>query len=74
MLSITFRRYSVWFQCGALILLGLVTFWPSVGFDFVNWDDPAYVEHNILIKSWSLTNLKGICSDVVTRKIGRAHV
>ena len=67
MLNITFHRNSVWFQCGALILLGLVTFWPSVDFDFVNWDDPAYVEHNILIKSWSLTNLKGICSDVVTR-------
>ena len=67
MLSNICRRYSVWFQGGALVLLGLLTFWPSLTFDFVNWDDPAYVEHNELIKGWSLGNLKGICTDVVTR-------
>ena len=67
MLNNIVRRYSECFQGGALVLLGLVTFWPSLGFDFVNLDDPAYVEHNELIKDWSLTNLNGICTDVVTR-------
>lgn len=50
-----------------LVVLGAAVLWPSIGFDFVNWDDPAYIEHNDLIKGWSLQNLKGICTEVVTR-------
>jgi hypothetical protein len=55
-------RNSAW-----LILLGLVAFWPAVGFDFVNWDDLAYVTHNDLITSWSPENLAGIATQTVTR-------
>lgn len=61
------RRYQIWIQSAALVILGMAAFWSSVSFDFVNWDDPAYIEHNELIKGWSLTNLKGICTDVITR-------
>lgn len=61
------RRYQTWFFSAMLVVLGMAAFWSSVSFDFVNWDDPAYIEHNALIKSWSLTNLKGICTEVITR-------
>lgn len=61
------QRHRTWWQSSLLILLGLLVFWPSVRFDFVNWDDPAYLEHNELIKGWSWQNLKGIATEVVTR-------
>ena len=55
--------------CGHLLLViaGLTAFWPSVWFDFVNWDDPAYVQHNELIKSWAPSNLANVATDTVTR-------
>ena len=61
------QRHRTWWQSSLLVLLGLAVFWPSVDFDFVNWDDPAYLEHNDLIKGWSWQNLKGIATEVVTR-------
>ena len=48
MVGATLHRYFVWFQGGLLVMLGLVAFWSSMSFEFVNWDDPAYVEHNDL--------------------------
>lgn len=51
----------------SLIVFGLVAFWPSVWFDFVNWDDPSYVQHNELIRGWSFGNLAGIATETVTR-------
>lgn len=56
-----------WSAWGLLIVAGLVAFWPSVWFDFVNWDDPSYITHNELIKSWSPQNLGGIATQTVTR-------
>lgn len=56
-----------WWAYPTLIIVGLIAFWPSVWFDFVNWDDPSYVWHNDLIKSWSPTNLYGIATESVTR-------
>lgn len=53
--------------CATLIVAGLAAFWPSTGFDFVNWDDPAYVWHNDLIKSWSPSSLVGVATETVTR-------
>ena len=61
------QRHRTWWQSSLLVLLGLTVFWPSVRFDFVNWDDPAYLEHNDLIKGWSWHNVKGIATEVVTR-------
>ena len=57
-------HWSAWLL---LIAAGLVAFGPSVSFDFVNWDDPAYIAHNSLIKSWSPANLAGIATQTVTR-------
>lgn len=61
------QRHRTWWQSSLLIVLGLAVYWPSVSFDFVNWDDPAYLQHNDLIKGWSWQNLKGIATEVVTR-------
>ena len=56
-----------WWSYALLIVLGMIAFWPSVWFDFVNWDDPAYITHNELIKSWSPSNLYGVATETVTR-------
>ena len=40
---------------------------PTRTFEFVNWDDPWYIQNNPLIQSWSLANLKGIATETVTR-------
>lgn len=36
------------------ICLTLLVYSPVLGFDFVNWDDPVYVQHNWHIRDWSL--------------------
>ena len=56
-----------WVAYATLVAAGLAAFWPSVAFDFVNWDDPAYVLNNDLIKSWSPSNLLGVATETVTR-------
>lgn len=56
-----------WWMYGSIVLVGLIAFWPSVWFDFVNWDDPAYVIENDLIKGWSASNLAGVATETVTR-------
>lgn len=61
------KRYKTVFQSAALVVLGLVTFWQSVAFDFVNWDDVSYVQQNELIRSWSPSNLWGVATETVTR-------
>jgi hypothetical protein len=59
-------------QASAWALISIVAaivwlYWPALGFDFVNWDDPWYVANNQLIQSWSFENLKGIATESVTR-------
>ena len=61
------KRHQTIFQSAALVVLGLVAFWQSVAFDFVNWDDIAYVQENELIRSWSPSNLWGVATETVTR-------
>ncbi|MCA9017389.1 MAG: hypothetical protein KDA77_18850, partial [Planctomycetaceae bacterium] len=51
----------------SLGLTVLVSFGIAVSFDFVNWDDPWYVIHNPLVKSWDPDNLQKIATQVVTR-------
>ena len=51
----------------SLILISGCVFAPVVSFNFINWDDPVYVWHNDLIKSWSAANLFGIATETVTR-------
>lgn len=51
-------KYSVWVL--ALVLIA-VTGWlyaDALSYDFVHWDDDAYVYQNPLIKSWSAENVK----------------
>src|SRR3989338_684674 len=51
-------KYSVWVL--ALVLVA-VTGWlyaDSLSYDFVHWDDDAYVYQNPSIKSWSAENIK----------------
>ena len=61
------KRHQTVVQSAALVVLGLVAFWQSVAFDFVNWDDVTYVQRNELIQSWSPSNLWGVATETVTR-------
>ena len=69
-MSELFKRYQTVVLSGVLVVLGLVAFWRSVAFDFVNWDDVSYVQQNELIKSWSPSNLWGVATETVTRNYG----
>lgn len=40
-----------------LVVLTGALYWPTIGFDFVNWDDPWYVINNPLVQSWQPENL-----------------
>lgn len=64
--------FQRWFahHASALLTIGLVTcvaYWPALGFDFVNWDDPWYVLENPLIQSWSVQNLLEIATRPAVR-------
>ena len=52
-----FKRHQSVVLSSVLVVLGLIAFWRSVAFDFVNWDDVSYVQQNELITSWSPSNL-----------------
>lgn len=60
------RRTDLWL-CATLGILTYFAFRDSLHYQFLNWDDPAYITYNDLIKNWSLQNLKGIATEVVTR-------
>jgi hypothetical protein len=49
------------------VLITAAVFAPTLGFGFLNWDDPWYVINNDLIKSWSPSNLFHIATDNVAR-------
>ena len=49
----------------AALVIGL--YWPTVGFDFVNWDDPWYIVKNPLIKSWHPVNLFQMATQVAIK-------
>lgn len=51
----------------SLLVPAIATWWTTISFDFINWDDPSYILSNSLIRSWSLENLAGICTETVTR-------
>ncbi len=69
-MSELFKRHQTAVLSGVLVVLGLVAFWRSVAFDFVNWDDVSYVQQNELIKSWSPSSLWGVATETVTRNYG----
>ncbi|MDY6861634.1 MAG: tetratricopeptide repeat protein [Thermodesulfobacteriota bacterium] len=53
------NRYIIPF-IGSIVLINLIIFGGSIGFDFVNWDDYEYICDNRLIKNLSLHNIKEI--------------
>jgi hypothetical protein len=61
------RRHQAAVHSVLLMVLGMVAFWPSVSFDFVNWDDPVYVQNNPLIRDWSVENLKAVSTEVIAK-------
>ncbi len=63
-------RRRVLIHLGILTGLFAMTVWlymPSRSFEFVNWDDPWYIQNNPLVQSWNLANLKGIATETVAR-------
>jgi len=56
-----------WMSLLGPVALVVAVYWPSVGFDFVNWDDPWYVINNPLIRSWHPANLFRIVSEVAIK-------
>ena len=46
-----------------LIFLPAFTFWPVLGHEFLNWDDPQNITGNPQIKSFAAQNLKAIFLD-----------
>ena len=69
--SATRRNAAVVLKCAtpwlSLVLMTALTWWHTLPYGFVNWDDGAYVLHNPLIRGWTLSNLHGIATEVVTR-------
>lgn len=61
------RRWRHLANVATLAVLVLGLYWPVVGFDFVNWDDPWYVIDNPLIKSWHPANLWAIATEVAIK-------
>lgn len=60
-------RRGTWLCAGLLFLAACGLYLPTLGFQFLNWDDPWYVVNNPLIKNWSVENLKGVGTEVVSR-------
>jgi len=56
----------IWIMA-ACAAVTFILYWPTVGFDFVNWDDPWYVVENPLIRSWSPSNLYHVATDVAIK-------
>jgi len=44
----------------AILAAAIVASWPTIRYEFLNWDDPVYVLENPLIRSFSWENLSRI--------------
>lgn len=60
------RRRTRWVAV-SLVALAAAAYWPTVGYEFVNWDDPWYVVHNEHIRSWHPANLVAIATQVMVK-------
>jgi hypothetical protein len=52
-----------WFAAAVLTALVALVYWPTAGFEFLNWDDPWYVVDNPLVKSWAPSNLVAVATE-----------
>ncbi len=57
----------------SLLIPAIAVWWPSIFFDFINWDDPSYILNNSLIADWSPGNLIGVATETVTRNYARSR-
>jgi len=48
-----------------VLTMTVFAFWPCLENDFVNWDDPAYLQKNYLIKEISLSKVKDILTTYI---------
>src|SRR5208283_1984014 len=39
-------RFQMWLVAGLLAQVTVAVYWPVTGYDFVNYDDPAYFSEN----------------------------
>ncbi len=44
-------RLPVWLMAAMLVLVMIAIYWPVTGYDFVNFDDPAYVSANAHVQA-----------------------
>ena len=65
-------RSSLFWPGLSLAAMVLVLYWPTLGFDFVNWDDPWYVINNPLIRSWHPANLLQLATQVAIKNYAPA--
>ncbi len=60
--------------CAAIVAAALLANLQTVRFDFLNWDDPAYVLENPWIRSWSRENLIHIFTQPYFRNFLPLHL
>ena len=51
----------------SLVALICLLYWPTLRYEFLNWDDLSYIVENDLIKSWHPLNLWRVMTEPVTR-------
>lgn len=73
------RFHRDWLRdCGwpaaGLILAVWLLYAPSIGYQFLNWDDSWYILWNDLIKSWHPANLYQIMTEPVARNYAPATI
>src|SRR5690606_18412340 len=67
------QRIDWWIGVG-LLLMVMAVYWPTLQFDFVNWDDPWYVVRNPLLRSWHPSNLADVATQSVARNYAPATI
>jgi len=58
-------RASAWVAAAVLFALGFALYARTLGYEFVNWDDPAEVVENPWIRAVTLENLESIFSEPI---------
>ena len=61
-----------WIWIGAILLLTLIVFWPSLQHEFLNWDDETYIHENPVIQKLDAESLS-VMFDSQRSLIGNYH-
>ena len=65
---------STWAALAGLFALGAAFYARTLGYEFVNWDDPYYVQNNPWIRGLSLEHLRAIFSESLLGGILPVHL